>query len=289
MSDAPQGPGWWLASDGKYYPPQGGAAAAPPVPAPPVPAPPVPAPPGAPMGGMPMGGMPMGGMPMAPIQPVQMKKSGKGCLWAVLISGIVIAVLTVGFIVVLGRYVNDNVGGFGCDAISQGDAEAIIGGGVSMFSTGSQTAGLNNMFDDRILSGEKGCDMTRIGAATGQISQAGLIKVDKSDAAAVYQAELAKAKAGTSTAPTVSVPSVPGVSIPTITTGTEGGPYYLKDAGLGDESFCTKTNFFDASGVLVRKGNTLVYATVQVSGAVDKDYSEGNCDIAKKLAQKALG
>lgn len=36
MSDTPQGPGWWQASDGKYYPPQGQAApqgfAAPPLP-----------------------------------------------------------------------------------------------------------------------------------------------------------------------------------------------------------------------------------------------------------------
>lgn len=30
MSDTPQGPGWWQASDGKWYPPQAGAAAPPP-------------------------------------------------------------------------------------------------------------------------------------------------------------------------------------------------------------------------------------------------------------------
>lgn len=45
MSDASQGPGWWLASDGKWYPPQVPPAAfAPPVPPPQVP--PQPAPPG---------------------------------------------------------------------------------------------------------------------------------------------------------------------------------------------------------------------------------------------------
>ena len=32
MSDAPQGPGWWLASDGKYYPPQPGQQPPPPPP-----------------------------------------------------------------------------------------------------------------------------------------------------------------------------------------------------------------------------------------------------------------
>lgn len=30
MSDYSQGPGWWQASDGKWYPPQGGAPQAPP-------------------------------------------------------------------------------------------------------------------------------------------------------------------------------------------------------------------------------------------------------------------
>jgi len=32
MSDAPQGEGWWQASDGKWYPPQRGAPPAPPPP-----------------------------------------------------------------------------------------------------------------------------------------------------------------------------------------------------------------------------------------------------------------
>ncbi|HET6663954.1 MAG TPA: FxLYD domain-containing protein [Acidimicrobiales bacterium] len=51
MSDTPQGPGWWLASDGRYYPPEQATPAgapAPPPPGPPMsqPGPPVP-PPGA--------------------------------------------------------------------------------------------------------------------------------------------------------------------------------------------------------------------------------------------------
>jgi len=39
MSDAPQGPGWWQASDGKYYPPQPAAGAAAPMATPPPPPP----------------------------------------------------------------------------------------------------------------------------------------------------------------------------------------------------------------------------------------------------------
>jgi hypothetical protein len=48
MSDVPQGPGWWQASDGHWYPPEQFAAPAPPPPAPPPvsgdPAPPAPPP-----------------------------------------------------------------------------------------------------------------------------------------------------------------------------------------------------------------------------------------------------
>jgi hypothetical protein len=55
MSDTPQGPGWWLASDGKFYPPEsapGGAAA-----------PGDPAPGSSPSGGYQAGGYPSVGYP----------------------------------------------------------------------------------------------------------------------------------------------------------------------------------------------------------------------------------
>ena len=56
MSDTSQGPGWWLASDGKWYPPQNPPPAPPappsspmPTPSPSTSVPPPPSPPGAPM------------------------------------------------------------------------------------------------------------------------------------------------------------------------------------------------------------------------------------------------
>ena len=72
MSSTPQGPGWWQASDGNWYPPEQapGAQPTPPPTPPPSPAPtptPAPAPtPGAaptPGGGLPGGGLPGGGLP----------------------------------------------------------------------------------------------------------------------------------------------------------------------------------------------------------------------------------
>lgn len=56
MSDLPQGPGWWLASDGRWYPPEARSPAAPP--------PPPPAP-GAP-GGRPPWAQPPGTVPSVP-------------------------------------------------------------------------------------------------------------------------------------------------------------------------------------------------------------------------------
>src|SRR5688500_18582318 len=71
MSDTPQGPGWWQASDGKFYPPQ-----------------PQTQPPPPPMGVGPTGPMP----PMPP--PAQTGMSG--CLKAFLIGGAIALVLGFG-------------------------------------------------------------------------------------------------------------------------------------------------------------------------------------------------
>src|SRR4051812_11033540 len=82
MSDISQGPGWWQASDGKWYPPQQAPTAAPPPAAPP-PQPQWGAPPPAPQAPQ------WGG-------PAPAKKGGnKGCLIALAVVG---ALLVVGII-----------------------------------------------------------------------------------------------------------------------------------------------------------------------------------------------
>jgi hypothetical protein len=88
MSDVSQGPGWWQASDGRWYPPQ--PAATPP---------PVPPPPGAAPG-------PQWGGP----QPA--KKSNKGCLIALAVVGVVLVlgiVAVVAIVVAVGDEVDDRV------------------------------------------------------------------------------------------------------------------------------------------------------------------------------------
>jgi hypothetical protein len=87
MSDVSQGPGWWQASDGKWYPPQQAPTAAPPPP------PPAYGPPPAPQWGGP---------------PPAKKGGGKGCLIALAIVG-VIAVIGIIATVVLVLVAKDEV------------------------------------------------------------------------------------------------------------------------------------------------------------------------------------
>jgi hypothetical protein len=79
VSDDPQGPGWWRASDGRWYPPQ----AAPP-------------------------SWPPGGPPGAPYTPPPPAKTNRGCLIALAIVG-VLAVLGIAAVVVVVLAVEDEV------------------------------------------------------------------------------------------------------------------------------------------------------------------------------------
>ena len=78
MSDTPQGPGWWQASDGKWYPPQSAPTAAPP-------------PPPSPVYGTP---------PQPQWTPPPAKKGGnKGCLIALAVVGVVLVLGVVATVV----------------------------------------------------------------------------------------------------------------------------------------------------------------------------------------------
>ena len=100
MSDVSQGPGWWQASDGKWYPPLAAAPVAPP--------PPPPGPPPVPQ---------WGGPPVA-------KKSNRGCLIALGIVGalVVLGIIAVVVIVVaVGNEVDDRVDDDGITTFSDND------------------------------------------------------------------------------------------------------------------------------------------------------------------------
>jgi hypothetical protein len=88
VSDVSQGPGWWQASDGRWYPPQPAAPMAPP--------PPPPGPPPAPQ---------WGGPPVP-------SKSNRGCLIALAVVGALVVLGSVAaavLLVVVGREVDDRI------------------------------------------------------------------------------------------------------------------------------------------------------------------------------------
>jgi type II secretory pathway pseudopilin PulG len=143
MSDASQGPGWWLASDGKWYPPEPvapkpappppisppppatGPPMSPPPPAVPPPAAPPPSSPPPPAAGpspAPSASFPPPVVaaataptepivPPAPTQPAPSastpaSSSGSGCLKAFLIAFVILAVIGIGIVVTLAFFVN---------------------------------------------------------------------------------------------------------------------------------------------------------------------------------------
>ena len=82
MSDTSQGPGWWLASDGKWYPPQSASTPLPPPAAPGAPTPPTPV----------WSPAPGPGMPLPPSAPYAGAPPGRG------MNGFAIAALVLGIL-----------------------------------------------------------------------------------------------------------------------------------------------------------------------------------------------
>ena len=148
MSDdqpTPPGPGWWLASDGRWYPPQS-APAPPPAPAP---GPPVPGPvPG----------------PAAPT------KSGKGCLIGLGVVGAVVVVIGVVVAVAIWRFASavDDV----ADGVTVGDVNCPTAEKVSRHRWAARRTG-----DVRRCRRGVGCAYSSGGQGPGVsiVSGAGLI------------------------------------------------------------------------------------------------------------------
>ena len=97
------------------------------------------------------------------------------------------------------------------------------------------------------------------------------------------------------------------------TTTDQGGgisvstqPYYNKDVSAGDEAFCTRGDFAGSAGVLVRRGNVLVYVSTTAAGqgagqvpdiqfptdstsptaGISFGTDDANCDLAVALAAR---
>jgi hypothetical protein len=270
MSDTPQGPGWWLASDGKYYPPE---QASQPKPPPPVPAPPAPGPDAV-------------GAPPAP-----KKSGGKGCLYAVIavaviafigIVGVVVAVVFVG-----GKAVDtleDAAQQKPCPFLSDSEASSALGRNVDAVELSGFTGFVGIGLDTRVLENAPDCVLL----ADNDEAAARVARYQGSDAGSKFAQEKDAAD-GT------SKDQGGGISIET--------DAYLGDqeVTVGDEGFCTTSSLLGSSGALVRKGDTLVYVSIQPpigsTGTVpDLDLDAGGfttdadkCTTAQQIALKVFG
>ncbi len=203
-----------------------------------------------------------GGQPPGTWNPQPAQSSGSsGCLKIILI---LVAIGAIGFflliagLVILGNRLADEVGvngdgtiGKACTIIDNATLRDQLGGNAEAIElTGFYDATIGIILDKRVLPDAYDCWIT----ADESTPVGRIARYEGSDAASVFQAERQRA------APT-SQDQGGGVSV-------ENSGYFAGDvSGLGDEAFCTGVSPAIQAGVLVRKGDTLVY--VSLSGPSD--------------------
>jgi hypothetical protein len=225
-------------------------------------------------------------------QPLPPKKSGRGCLIAILVvlGLVLVAVVAMGVgIAWLGNRAMDAIGSVGpCPYISNDEASAAVGtdAEVNLFTGG--LGKILNITDPRVLPEKSSCIIQPTSSSSDKESLPGLgraVKYTGSDATMLYEREIAKAK-GT------KEDRGGGASV-------ETASYFNREVtGIGDRAFCTKSSG-SLAGVLVLDGNTLVYVALTPAGAqpgVDLDDPDNAklttddpaCDASTELARKIL-
>lgn len=281
MSDVSQGPGWWQASDGKWYPPEQfpGATTTPVEPGPPPGPGPVPGP------------APKIGGPPPP------KSSNKGCMIALIVVLVLFLGAGVAAVVGLGLLGSkieeaaesgDLFGKDSCDFITTGDIEGVLGGKYSIIQLGGLTEIATPALDARVLPDGKTCWASPESTSANKPGRTvRLARLQTSDAEARYEQELTQAKG-------VKQDRGGGLTV-------ESQSYLNKEVNAGDEAFCTTGDFTGSSGVLVRRGDTLIYVsmfgdlgaddTPDISldtddGTIKFGSDDEHCELAQKIAAK---
>lgn len=325
MSQTPGGPDWVQGPDGRWYPP-----------VPPQSGPP----PGGPYGQAPYGQNPYGqpsygqgtygqspygqspygpgpygqpgtgqggyggygahpppGFPPAGGPPPRSGRTGKV---VAIVVGVVVAVVVLAGVALYslvssvgGAVAGDS--GEGCAAVAAADVDAALGGTYDLVQLGGLAGGVaGGTLDSRVLAdAQVSCwavessDNNETGGRLARIA-----RHEGADAAQRFLDERTRAMGTTED-------RGGGISVST-------DSYFNKDVRAGDEAFCTSGDFLGSAGVLVRRGNVLVYVSTtaagQGAGAVpDIQFPSGpsspnagvtfgtddaNCDLAVALAAK---
>ena len=254
-------------------------------------------PPGGPYGPPPYGPPPPGGPygppPYGP-PPQPPRKSSTGKILA--ISAAVLVVLIVVGAFALSRLVGtvaNKVGGLAggthttCDAVSTDDVNAALGGTYDVIQLGGIVGMAGPVLDSRVLAdAPTSCWAVESGDGGGRLAR--IARYSGPDATARFTQEKAAAKGTTEDRGN-------GLSVST-------EPYIGADVRAGDEAFCTTGDMLGSAGVLVRRGDTLIYVSTTAAGdgaaSIPQIGIDGNgrttfatdkvnCDKAVALAAKA--
>ncbi len=188
--------------------------------------------------------------------PAPAKSGGNGCLKGCLIAGaigVVLLILLVIGVMVLGqRFVEDmglNPDGTltECALVSSADvSDALDGSAEALPLGGIVDATVGQLLDKRIIPDAEDCWIAGDDTATGRIAR------QSGDASGSFNAARDAAR--------------------------DGGYFAGGVSGLGDEAFCTGMSEAGSFGVLVRRGDTLVYVSLINAGFTDGSGFEINAD-----------
>lgn len=267
MNDAPHGPGWWRASDGRWYPPYTR-----------------PAQPSAHPGHRqpPTSSEPAAFQQRVPA-PLPNRSGVPKSLVAIGVVVIVMGVLGFGGCVVASRIIGNGLGsvaGGECTFASNQDMDSVMGGEFDVF-------GVDALFsvvplDNRVLADATSCWASESGVAEDDTRLVRIARMESGDAQTRFHQERTLAQGATED-------RGGGITV-------ESEPYFYKDVTFGDEAFCTTTDATGFSGVLVRRADILAYVSL-TSGVIPSLETAPNggirfageherCDLAQKVADK---
>lgn len=237
---------------------------------------------GAPHSGQPGYGPPPGGPPP--------RRSSAGKIIAIVVGVFVVLIVLAG--VVVWQFVSgvaNQVGGLtegvatGCDAVSTADVDAALGGSYEVIQLGGLSDLAGPILDGRVLADAPTCWAVENGEG-GRLAR--IARYSGPDAAQRFATEQKTAMGTTED-------RGGGISV-----STES--YFGGATRAGDEAFCTTGDFTASAGVLVRRGDQLIYVSTTAAGdgaasvpqielgaegttfATDK----ANCALAVTLAEK---
>jgi hypothetical protein len=200
--------------------------------------------------------------------------------------GVVVLVLAVGGWLaasyLFNRVTKSALGSADCELISTADVNTLTSGTFELVQLGGITSAAGVAVDGRVIPDGTTCMGSEKDKDAPRLIR--IARLTTPDAAARYQRELTQATGVTQNRGN-------GVSV-------SSEPYYAHDVQDGDQAFCTTTDPIGFSGILVRRGDALIYVSVSSgvggvpnfapgpNGSIVSADDEAHCTLAQKVADK---